>query len=253
MDVSAFGSECASVFLIFHHGDFFFFYHCCFFFVLMRLFIYDPVNTPEPQAASGLHCYPASIAKHHGWFLEAGVWLQLLIHSDAQWDGCSAGSPDMYSHLFSRISLQVLFFIYYIYIFYFVCMNEMFFLSYITVSRSRGKQLYLRCYGNIGTWRSNSLSSLEVLEQWQTFAPLEMKILSEYTLNLWTEKCSRSLSFVHQALFCLFCSCVCNIGPRRAPAVMDRFKWNSYQQILTRTSSTESSGSATWRGYWPTR
>lgn len=112
MDVSAFGSECARVFLIFPRDFFFFFNHCCFSFVLTRLFIYDPVKTPEPQTASGLHCYPASIAKHHGWLLEAGVRLQLLIHSDAQWDGRGTGTPDMHSHLFSHISLQV--FIYFL-------------------------------------------------------------------------------------------------------------------------------------------
>lgn len=70
MDVSALGSACASVCLIFYLRDFsffvFFFTVAVFFFVLTRLFIYDAVNTPEPQAASGLHCYPASIAKHHG-------------------------------------------------------------------------------------------------------------------------------------------------------------------------------------------
>lgn len=121
-------SACASVFLIFSTDVcFFFFYHCSFFFVLMRLFIYDPVYTPEPQTASSLHCYPASIAKHHGWLLEAGIRLQLLIHSDAQWDGRGTGIADMHSHSFSPISLQVLLFIHYLFIYFFVWMNEMVF------------------------------------------------------------------------------------------------------------------------------
>lgn len=58
---------------------------CCFLFLVH-------FNTPEPQTASGLHCYPASFAKHHGRLLEAGVRLQLLLHRNAQWNGRSAGT-----------------------------------------------------------------------------------------------------------------------------------------------------------------
>lgn len=63
------------------------------------------LNTLEPQTASGLHCHSASIAKHHGWLLEAGVRLQLLLHCNAQWDGCSTGTytqtfPGMNTHAF---------------------------------------------------------------------------------------------------------------------------------------------------------
>ena len=50
----------------------------------------------EPQTASGLHCYPASFAKHHGRLLEAGVRLQLLLHRNGQRDGCSTGTSTYY-------------------------------------------------------------------------------------------------------------------------------------------------------------
>lgn len=77
---------------------------------------------PEPQTASGLHCYPASIAKHHGWLLEAGVRLQLLIHSDAQWDRCEAGKHKHALTSFLPILLHVLFLV------QFLSMTEMVFL-----------------------------------------------------------------------------------------------------------------------------
>lgn len=63
----------------------------------------------EPQATCCLHCHPAPLAQHHRRLLEAGVWLQLLLRGDAQWDGCSSGQwlfiPGMASILKSRESL----------------------------------------------------------------------------------------------------------------------------------------------------
>lgn len=81
-----------------------------------------------------------------------------------------------------------------------------------------------------------------------------MKILAEYALNPVNCKVF-SLSFfsyIRGLDSASFCSYVCSTGRRRAPAVTDRFKWNSYRQTSTRTSSIASSGSATWRGYGPT-
>lgn len=58
---------------------------------------------------------------------------------------------------------------------------------------------------------------------------------------------SLSLCFSHFAS--LTHSYACSTGPRRVRAAMVPFKWSLSQQTSTMTSSTESSGSATWPGY----
>lgn len=63
------------------------------------------LNTLEPQAASGLHRYPASFAKHHGRLLEARVRLQLLLYRDAQRDGRSTGTNTQTIHVYFSVFL----------------------------------------------------------------------------------------------------------------------------------------------------
>jgi len=141
---------------------------CCYLFLVH-------LNTPEPQTASGLHCYPASFAKHHGRLLEAGVRLQLLFHCNAQRDG-----------------------------------------------RNAGKKKKKKMKKKIGREMEQQM--------WSVFPPLH-----------------------HSSFLCLciavLYSCVCSTGQRRAHAAMVPFKWSSYQQTSMKTSSTGSSGSATWPGY----